>query len=208
MNAVEIERIVQEVLAVLRTGRAPEKQAPHLVVAATDCTLLDTKLVSLATLKNRLDGKRRLIIAKNTILTPSARDELRKRKVEIVVEARWLETRPRGAAAVRFVWDGDGKPPGGLAEALKSTFAAEIERTSGLAGIVNAVAHGKAVAFSREPAKTTCFANRTETVRALRGVEPKQIGADTQELDANLLVLDPRRATVFRIMEMVKAFVG
>jgi hypothetical protein len=73
------ERVVQEVIRRL-VAQGMTIQRPETVV--TDLTL-DQRVVTLNLLEGRLNGIRRLIVKRRTIVTPAVKDELRTRGIEL-----------------------------------------------------------------------------------------------------------------------------
>jgi len=81
LKAEEIERIVQEVIRRLTSaGVQVTKLKPTLE--------LEDRLVTLASLEGRLEGIRQLVVLPKAVVTPSVRDELRDKKIELVRQAR------------------------------------------------------------------------------------------------------------------------
>jgi len=76
-ETLDIDRIVREIVSRLR---AEMKVQP--AVALT----MDARVITMSELEGKLDGVRQLVVRHRTILTPSARDELREKKIEIVRE--------------------------------------------------------------------------------------------------------------------------
>jgi hypothetical protein len=78
MTEADIERIVQEVVRrLLSLGMQ--------VTAKPQSTLtIDDRVVSLTTLEGRLEGVQQLMVEPKAVVTPSVRDELRARKIELV----------------------------------------------------------------------------------------------------------------------------
>ena len=106
IDALEIERLVRAVLAEL--GHAPQaaatppaaaepaKPAPVAKAekpASPGELVLTGRVITLAALGERLASVRRLVVPPRAIVTPSVRDELRRRNVELVFGQR------NGAAA-------------------------------------------------------------------------------------------------------------
>jgi len=74
-KTLDIDRIVCEIV---RRLRAEMEDQP--VAALT----LDGRVITMSELKGKLEGVRQLIVQCRAILTPSVRDELREKKIEIV----------------------------------------------------------------------------------------------------------------------------
>lgn len=77
LTAEEIERIVQEVIRRLTSaGVQVTRFKPTLE--------LEDRLVTLASIEGRLEGIKQLVVLPKAIVTPSVRDELRDKNVELV----------------------------------------------------------------------------------------------------------------------------
>jgi hypothetical protein len=74
----QIEQIIREVLTRLLTAGAT---AP---VAAGNELALTERLVTLRDIEHRLSGVTKLSVAAKTVVTPSVRDLLRQKKIELV----------------------------------------------------------------------------------------------------------------------------
>lgn len=73
----EIERIVREVIRRLMSA--------GVRIEKTDSTLkLESRLVTLATIEGQLEGIQQLVVLQKAVVTPSVRDELRDKKIELV----------------------------------------------------------------------------------------------------------------------------
>jgi hypothetical protein len=74
---IEIERIVRQVLSEMAFASQPGP-----VGKVTELAIAD-RVVSLELLAKRLDGVTRLTVPRGAVITPSARDELRRRSIVI-----------------------------------------------------------------------------------------------------------------------------
>ena len=73
----EIERIVREVIRRLTSAGVQ-------VDTATSTLKIDKRLVTLATIEGQLEGIQKLVVMPKAVVTPSVRDELRDKKIELV----------------------------------------------------------------------------------------------------------------------------
>ena len=80
LSAEEIERIVQEVI------RRITVLGVHVAERKTTLELED-RLITLATVEDRLEDIEQLIVSTRAVVTPSVRDELRDRKIELIRQA-------------------------------------------------------------------------------------------------------------------------
>jgi hypothetical protein len=74
-----IERIVQEVLR-----RLAERGVDVATNGTNSELVLEDRLITLATLDQRLDGVKRLVVGCRAIVTPAVKDELNDRSIELV----------------------------------------------------------------------------------------------------------------------------
>ena len=93
----EIERIVREVMLQLEIASKAANAAPADVLpvvspaARHGDVVVDSRVVTLATVAGRLEGAKQLIVPPAALVTPAVRDELRRKGVVLL----------RGSAAVR-----------------------------------------------------------------------------------------------------------
>ena len=76
-----IEDVVQNVLRELRSKCATESSAAAPAPAASNVVLIDDAVVTEGSLAGRVTGLREVVFAAGTVLTPSAKDFLRRQKV-------------------------------------------------------------------------------------------------------------------------------
>lgn len=81
LTAADIDRIVAEVVRRLRALAASSTPASSQKTEANSSLNLNEKVITLATLKGRLDGISTLIVSERAIVTPAVKDELRDRKI-------------------------------------------------------------------------------------------------------------------------------
>ena len=77
LTDAEIERIVREVIRRLTSAGVQ-------VDNANSTLKVEGRLVTLATIEGRLEGIQQLVVQPKAVVTPSVRDELRDKKVELV----------------------------------------------------------------------------------------------------------------------------
>lgn len=81
---LEVERIVQEVIRRLLSLGAEVHSSRQASVQPP--LKLEEKVISMETIHGRLKGINQLIVKKKAVVTPSVRDELRQKKIELVRE--------------------------------------------------------------------------------------------------------------------------
>ncbi|MGO8752611.1 MAG: hypothetical protein ACLQNE_42265 [Thermoguttaceae bacterium] len=221
--AMEIERIVREVLAALPSPLAAspvpapagaeagqekkkDKKEDHAEV------VIRRRLISLADLPERMAGIRRLVVPSRAVVTPAVRDELQRRNVALAYgEAETAETKQR--IKVDLVAMGAKLDPGPLAKSLENEgYEVAIDRMQCLIAanekLAAALAAGKtlAVLLSRHTSAAVCLANRHAGVRAILGTRADAVDADAAAVGANLLVVDPMAQGFFATRQMAIRF--
>jgi hypothetical protein len=82
LTAADIDRIVAEVVRRLRALAAtPSTPAPSQKAEPTSRLNLNDKVITLGTIKGRLEGVSTVIVSDRAIVTPAVKDELRDRKI-------------------------------------------------------------------------------------------------------------------------------
>jgi hypothetical protein len=169
---------------------------------------IDNHVISLAELNERLGNATKLFISPKSILTPSAKDEIRKRKIEIAVRLPLPSTQ-----TVPLIWFAFHKPatfPAGLLNLLQKETFLKQESFATLTELLNEaerqLSHEKnrGVALTKQSATAIRLANQRNTIRAIGCIDPKQSAEDTAELNANLLVIHPERVSNTKIFEIIK----
>jgi len=224
---VDIEQIVQAVLRELQGQLAVSESLAGKTknIAAKDAvqqadlgrTLeLTDKLVTLATLENRLSGIDRLTLRPSAVVTPAAADLARARGVKIVRSTATAAPQViRGTLALGIA-DCDGAEnldaPALIAVIGKSGFAVERIANTGLAIVTaelmdHVAKNGRpAVLLTSRPATAVCLANRCSGVRAVGGKHAGHLREAIDEAGANLLVVDPTSMSAFELRRLATEF--
>lgn len=199
----DIDKLVRGILADLSAPSVPVCSEPKTDLPdQRDGIYIDRRVISLADVKG-LGDTRKLLLAPKSILTPSAKDEIRKRKIEVSVRlpllaaerssAFWLAVQRPATFPSNVVNRFDAKPD------VFETVAAVVE------GAVKKLTEMRGVVLSRQAATLLCEANRHREIRAIFGCESKQTAEDADEVDANLLVLHPERVGD-RMLEIIESY--
>jgi hypothetical protein len=208
-----IEQIVRQVLADLRSGqpsaRPTASTAKPSVNAVPGQLTLTSKIVSASLLEGRLDGISQLVVPRGAVITPAARDELKRRNVTIASAVSLANT--SSAASLHVAVAGtryDARP-------LLSALAAEgihaaqerasdlIEATTQLAP---AARTGFALLVTDEAAAALCLANRHAGVRAVLATNATAVDAAVASVGPNLLVIAPTGRSVFEMKQTIRAW--
>jgi len=228
-----VERIVREVMSRLgaadgrsgvspdgspredASGASPDARRPQRRTDGEPCAgelAISSRVVSIAEVEDRLQGIRRLVVPPGAVVTPSVRDELRRRNIA-VVRGR-TEGPCRGdAAEVLMMVLGSRFDPAALEGALADEgLAARTERADCLVAATDTLARrlaqpqSLALLVSAYPAVAVCLANRHAGVRAVWGVDSGRLAGDAASVGANALVLDPRSTSTFQLRQMAVQF--
>ena len=204
----DIDLIVRNVLADL--AFKPVAESEPIVVDEKEL-VVESRVLSLAELKDRLDTVRKIVVSPKTVVTPSVKDVLRKRNIELAIKTATIK---KPEYQLNGLWL-SVYPPGVLTAKLSERIKKDFGLTASVFGTLlelidgaeNSMATARGVALSNKSASVMKAANRREKIRAVLGCEPRQTQTDTAEIDANLLVVDPVRIGEFRVIELVKNFV-
>ena len=83
----QLEWIVQEVIRRLKAAAGDGRVAVGERSSTTADLRLTDKVITLRSLEGRLDGVSRLVVSPRAVVTPAVKDELKQRKIELVVMA-------------------------------------------------------------------------------------------------------------------------
>ncbi|MEI7781555.1 MAG: hypothetical protein WCJ18_06470 [Planctomycetota bacterium] len=204
-TAVDVSRIVAEVLARLQSGA----ETPRPAAAARPSTYgqpqqatgvaIPDKVLALALLEKLPVGTRQITVVAGAVVTPSAREFARDTGIAIVRAAgsgagTTASPRPlvigradcaadvsgRCAAIARAVPGGQQLPATGLADAIEA-FALHVSRDG-----------GRAILLTGRPAVAVVLANRSASLRAATARDTAALLAAATECAANLLVVNPQ----------------
>jgi|GEM_PF-625811 len=223
----QIEQIVAEVLRRLAVGgrapaavvcaapEAPDASGPAAPPSGDPRELvLADRVITLQTIHGRLDGVRRLVLHPAAVLTPSVRDELRRRGV--AVRADGGSPRPAGAGCelvVAFQREDTAALPAVQALAGQGLRVREVVEPSLAAAVARAAAAVEqggclGVVLTRQPALAVRLAHRSAEVRAAWAVDAPSVNQALEDLDANLLVLAAPRHNRFELVSLISRFVA
>ena len=179
----------------IASGTGVAASAP---AAAPDEVLISERVITAEVLLRDLRGARRVVIAPKALLTPTANDVIRTRRLEVVrqsaqaaasttVRRRWVilvgQSLPAVTAAVG-AWRTAG---GRLETALVGTAAEAAARA------ISAICRGEAdevLVIAAQPESVACLANRNEAVRGVVLVESAAVARLRESLRPNVWVVD------------------
>jgi hypothetical protein len=169
---------------------------------------IDSRVISLADLNECLGSATKLFISPKSILTPSAKDEIRKRKIEVAVKLPLLSSQSN-----HVIWLAFHKPATfsySLLNKLQIELAPKQKSFDTLTGLLNEaerqLSHEttRCVTVTKQFATAIRLANQRNTIRAIGCIDTQQTAEDTAELNANLLVIHPERINDAEIFEIIK----
>jgi hypothetical protein len=223
---IDIEAIVRQVVKQLlcdspddaggqaRSGECAGRVGDSQVVR-TEAGVLEIaeRVVTWAGLKDRLTGVQRLIVPAGAVLTPSVRDELRRRNIACQVASRFDHSAgaPGTTLLIATSCGEHGAQPAIQAIEAEAVGAARIG-SGALADMIQQLRQridrdqAPGVLLTTAPAAAVCLANRYGRLRAVWGTEPAVVEESCRSVGANLLVLDPRHHPPNQLRSMVRQF--
>jgi hypothetical protein len=216
---VDVEWVVQEVLRRL-SGAAKGSAKPQAdgVGSQPDSTTLlwPQRVVSWVDLADRLGGVRTIRVLPGAVVTPAARDELRRRGVSIEFRVD-EDTAPvsSGATGLVLATVETTFDLSGLARTLQQRgIAVQRLAQSGLRSVIGEtvdelVRGGKlGLLLTGTPAAAVCLANRSRGVRAALAEDVVDVHSLRREIGVNLLVARPPSRGVNLLERMAIEFCG
>ncbi len=208
---VDIDEIVRQVIAQLSGNdtAAPKKSSetnqqtvapPKSSQPPTGQLEITERLVTLATLENRLTDIRHVVLRRGAVVTPAARDVLRDRGIGLsYTSATNAASTATIVLGVAELTETGNKPVAtALVDALvRDGVAVERIAATGLASVVSELADHASrggrptILLTSRPDAAVCLANRVPGVRAVGGPDVQALRRAMTDVAANLLALDP-----------------
>jgi len=195
----DIERIVSEVLRRLQSHVPPTDSAPPAEPKTkTPKTngrrelCLEERVVTLAVIKDRLQGVRHLRLRPDAVVTPSARDEFRKRNIAVQRQKAPEVAGEPASPLLIAVAETDFDPSPLLAQVAGTSIPGKdlVASVRELAKRVRGDTKLGVLLTSRK-APALCLANRFPGVRAALGDNVGMVREALESVAVNLLVVDP-----------------
>lgn len=215
---VDVDRIVQAVLARLQQRSAVTAAKPASAANSTGQPelVLWGGLVTEQDLMGQLRAERVVRVAAGTVLTPSARDYLRTRGVTLATIAhappqhKSIERRKvvLGVAHPQF------EASGIVTNLTRHHIHVEQLARVGLIGVVEELVDhvgkggDRGLLFTDRPLAATCLANRTRGVRAAAVGNHEEARQASQEIGANLLIVNPTATSSYAMLHAVRTWCG
>ncbi len=199
-DAQFVERIVRDVMSRLAGDVPVASYDSSAALVVDDAVLTEESLVS------RLNGHGSIVVGPKTVITPTARDVLRKRNVAV----------SRGVAATSGPASGERR----VIDVTDSATVAAVVQAVGLSREAEScwkVAADDAVAFVRtagagvvvftnRAAAVTCRANRQAHVRAAVATDGDELRQQQKSLGPNVLAVDPVGQSFVTLRAILKTF--
>jgi len=203
----DVDNIVQQIISDLNGGT----QKRSALKTVPDGIYISDKVISLETLSKQLGEGKKLFISPKSILTPSAKDEIKKRNIEVAAR---ITPQVSAEQETRELWIAELIPaalPRNIYNRLRKAFPLELKTFNTLETLLNEVqqkttADSCGVLITAKSAVALQSANRFETIRAVSGTDTAHIAEDTQETNANVLVLRLDRIAEGKIFDVIKQF--
>jgi len=197
-----IERIVREVVLRLRNEHAHTvKIGKNLAKPAIQAgsLSLDEKVISVETLRGKLENVSQLSLQPNAVLTPAARDELRDNGVEIVFEH--AVSTFAGQPELILATTDKTNDQQFLARLTQIGIKAQLRHdpsvrrlVANLTGRFSTTTRG--IVLTDQPYQATCVANRNPGVRAAIVRDEIELKIAKQELHPNVIVIPIDRSSI------------
>jgi hypothetical protein len=217
----DLEWIVREVVRRLSEQDAAvspavaESASSEAVAAAENEVWLEQQVVTLATLDGTLGTARRVVVTADAVVTPSVRDLLRAKGVELCFGRRASGPAPQPDVLPLLVGIAAVRAP---TAALEKMFVEEHRGAELLVDdclihatqkVAQAAAAGTRLGMivTERPAIAVCLANRRAGVRAVWGVSVALVAAAAKTAGTNLLVVHPTEHSLHELRSITREFV-
>lgn len=172
------------------------------------------RTITLELVKGRLQGVREVLIPAGAVVTPSVRDELRKRQIAL----RFHDGSASHASAPAGVVLGIAGPRriagAALAAVTAETAGATRIDSDCVVDVIRQVSQAMTrrgwigLVLTDRPALALCLANRWSDLRAAWGVNVVSVGEAARWIGANLLIIDPSQHGLYELRGMIREFVA
>lgn len=192
-----------KVPSVVPVESAPVDQSNVLTVTARVVTMNDVA--------GRLDSIRRLVVSRQSVVTPAVRDELLRRGIALE-HADTQKDRPAPVRLALMTTGTDFDPASLVAALTREGFQVERSASDCLIAAVDTLAAEVSkpdtlgVLVTPHAAAGLCLANRLARVRAVAGADAPAVAAASAAVGANLLVADPRTGSFFQLKQAITEF--
>ena len=215
-SQTDIEQIVREVMAQLKRDSAPvaapspPAAPPPMPAAHSNDLVIDARVVTLESIAGRLNGAKQLVVPPGALVTPSVRDELRRRGIELRQES--AAKKGNSLAPVLLVVGRTSHKPDLAVQMLRHEgVRVKTESTHCLIKAAEmlaaaAAARSLGVLWTRHTAVAMCLANRNKNLRAVQAANVPATATAVAAVGANVLVVDPTAGTMYERNQVIRAF--
>ncbi|MCA9246417.1 MAG: hypothetical protein KDA42_04855 [Planctomycetales bacterium] len=223
---LDIDRIVQEVVRRLREVPAPVAE-PLLYTTSHAATntksnaspdgveIIEDRVVTVESLRGRLNGKRQLLVRPGAIVTPAVRDLLKDAHIVLHIQAPDEATPCDATDRVADVAIAccDEKRYGDWARKLiPRNRTLQAVRANSLSSNVRALAKAVdgrrmlGILISEDTFPALCLANRQRGVRAVAACSIERVEKAVATAGVNVLIVNPSETGIWRAKPIVAAF--
>ncbi|MGW8256291.1 MAG: hypothetical protein ACWGMZ_02275 [Thermoguttaceae bacterium] len=226
-SSLDIDRVVREVIAELKSAESGVQAAPatkrpaiakstsassSVASAGNGELTVSSQVVTLADLSGKLRGVSRVKVNPRAVITPAVRDTLRQRNIMLSRESPSPQS---SGEALRLVIDcfRAKSDPKALANALEGVgVKVQCYKDDCLIAATDRLGaelkNGKTLGILLTPytASALCLANRLSGVRAILATDAKRLARDIAAVGANLLVVDPQSIGFFKLSQLAGAY--
>ena len=217
-NEWNVEAIVREVIRRLQSNSTDDfadgqsSTARSQVIPKQDGQLvLNERVVSMASLADKLEGIQCIVHSSRAVITPLARDELKQRGIATKEQIGQYESEHRlivGVAVEERQKCEDIRRQVGQAIDVDVSHQQDLEAVvRDLARQVVAKEHPVALATG-QPALAICMANRYSCLRAVQATTEDATRNSVESVGANLLVIDPAAIRPPDMANILRVFIG
>lgn len=211
-----IDEIVRRVMEHLHAAPASTRVAGSPVSpsnpSASHGVTLSQPVITEDILSERVNGSKQVVISAKAILTPSARDFVRSRGIEIVRDANKAKRVSAGRWQVLAVAAASASA---VVEQIRTAGANCEQKLCGstqeaATQAVSAICRGEAdgvIVLTPEPEMAACLANRNERIRAASVSDVNQAARVRDQVKANVYTINPGDQTAFGMRGIVKGIV-
>jgi hypothetical protein len=187
------------------TMSQPGAKMPTSSPSGNGQLVLSARLVTMADIDSRLKGIRQVVVNPQAVVTPAVCDALRLRNITL---SRALPAKNISVSSLKLIVVAarTKMDPKSLANTLKNEGVnVECRSTDCILDATDrltvALAKGDTLGLLLTPhtAAAMCLANRLSVVRAVLGGNTSNIEADLNAVGANLLIIDPKNISLFKL---------
>jgi hypothetical protein len=211
----DMERIVREVMAQL--GVASQAVAALAPAAAADAppdgdVFIDSRVVTLELIAGRLQGAKQLLVPPAALVTPSVRDELRRKGVALIRGSSAAGLRKEAPGLLLVVGRTRQNPTAAVQTLAQEGIRVQTETSDCMIAstdkLAAAVAAGQwlGVLWTQHTAAGLCLANRQPGIRAVLATGVSATAAAISAVGANVLVVDPTVGTDYGKKQILRDF--